>query len=1410
MTARLTLTAPATIAVLAGSGAESSLFNIPPGIAVSGGPSAGAITLQVSAANSTATLSAPSAGGTVSGGGDLLTIIGTQAQVNAALAGFQDDETGSALTDTLLITATNPSLLYGEAAIGVNIYPTIGPAFVTPPSMLNITANTLASIPLLLGDPEASGLGAVGAGQSDTLTLTLSVGTGLLLLAAPTALSAVEVNGEASNALSLTFTADALDDANALLNSLDYVGPAGKIGLAYVARNISGPVATTLTHGIITLTVAGTVSPASLVTNGETVLLSAESLIGSVFAGTTGGLAKLTAGAAVIAPDADLNLPVSALSLTGSTLDYGTISAASLVQSGPLLVGDGFTLGGPVFMAAGAVTDFSGSYVAGNNEANDYVMELSLAAGADLAGGGELTAGNFSESGLITGPGTITALSGQTLGIVAGSIAGGVVLQADAGAVVVLGPLSPLYGVFDYTPLSISNSVILDFNGTAAVNRITGIYADSLAETGGAFVLYGPESFGGTIENFLPGDALIFPGLSYANVANQQSNGSFSVIGVNSYGSTTTYGLFAASPTNPTTFFTALDAEGDFEVLARQATASVNLPLAGLAAGASTPQPILGLSLNLVQATTSSLRLTLNAGNGVLSTSGLAAAASLTLTAANVTAMDALLAGISYTGNGATDELTIIGSGVLAGLDEAVYIASAAGQVANGYGGGSGAESQIDSFAANGGLQFLSQPFTPGRAWVMGDLDFSGPMLSDGVSGIALQVDGSGTAIFDASAAASFGADVVVGDAGGAGTLAVITQAFTTAGNVTIGGNAAASGSAAEIMGRFGAAGALSVGAGASAMLNLAGTLTAAATSLGTGGTLLAYGAASASLGPMTDNGAVSLLNTATINTSGLVLGGTLLLGGTALFNDSGGVFMTGGELAIGRDGRLVASFLTESGGMILDTGTLDIQGSMSLDDVSLSGGSIIAAALGLAAGGTVMGNGFVEATSLPQGSKIIASGGRLIMDAPLSNAGLMEIDAGATLEAVSTLSSEQITFNGASAALVVDNPALLAGEISGLVGSDVIDLRGVAPADVDYLNHEVTIYDTLQNQLTNFLIYAQAGQLAPEVNADGQGGTLLTLDAEFPCFARGTRLLTPHGYRAVEFLAPGDPVVTATGARRAVRWIGRRVIDLGRSFGCDAFPVTISPHAFGPGKPARAVKLSPSHAVYAQGVLVPAMHLVNGATITQAKKPAAVTYYHIELDRHDLLLADGLPCESYFDAGNRGALYQEQGIRTPARRPYARLVTSGAKLAKIRQRLHEIALSNGFSLTYQPRLRLAGPGVAAVPEVVMRRGRRVVSFATSLPAGEVALLSSTASPADTDPFSEDRRELGVCLGDSGIAELGDGWLPRAPHDTGIWMGAQAGLLIPPGSEGLTLTLAAIIQSWVPPAASYRLTHDGR
>ena len=34
----------------------------------------------------------------------------------------------------------------------------------------------------------------------------------------------------------------------------------------------------------------------------------------------------------------------------------------------------------------------------------------------------------------------------------------------------------------------------------------------------------------------------------------------------------------------------------------------------------------------------------------------------------------------------------------------------------------------------------------------------------------------------------------------------------------------------------------------------------------------------------------------------------------------------------------------------------------------------------------------------------------------------------------------------------------------------------------------------------------------------------------------------------------------------------------------------------------------------------------------------AAVEYWHVELERHEVLLAEGLPAESYLDTGNRAA----------------------------------------------------------------------------------------------------------------------------------------------------------------------------
>jgi hypothetical protein len=78
-----------------------------------------------------------------------------------------------------------------------------------------------------------------------------------------------------------------------------------------------------------------------------------------------------------------------------------------------------------------------------------------------------------------------------------------------------------------------------------------------------------------------------------------------------------------------------------------------------------------------------------------------------------------------------------------------------------------------------------------------------------------------------------------------------------------------------------------------------------------------------------------------------------------------------------------------------------------------------------------------------------------------------------------------------------------------------------------------------------------------------------------------------------------------------------------------------IAAGAFGRGRPHRDLFLSPDHAVLVGKVLIPIRHLTNDTTITQVPVDD-ITYTHIELPRHEVVLAEGLPAESYLDTGNR------------------------------------------------------------------------------------------------------------------------------------------------------------------------------
>jgi hypothetical protein len=123
--------------------------------------------------------------------------------------------------------------------------------------------------------------------------------------------------------------------------------------------------------------------------------------------------------------------------------------------------------------------------------------------------------------------------------------------------------------------------------------------------------------------------------------------------------------------------------------------------------------------------------------------------------------------------------------------------------------------------------------------------------------------------------------------------------------------------------------------------------------------------------------------------------------------------------------------------------------------------------------------------------------------------------------------------------------------------------------------------------------------------------------------------------------LRVGDVLLTVSDPRRpsrVVRWIGWRKVDLRRHPDPRKLrPVRIAAHAFGPGLPTRPLYLSPDHAIYHDGVLIPVRYLIDGKAVRQVAA-SNVTYWHVELDRHDAVLAEGLPAESFLDTGQRHA----------------------------------------------------------------------------------------------------------------------------------------------------------------------------
>jgi hypothetical protein len=134
-------------------------------------------------------------------------------------------------------------------------------------------------------------------------------------------------------------------------------------------------------------------------------------------------------------------------------------------------------------------------------------------------------------------------------------------------------------------------------------------------------------------------------------------------------------------------------------------------------------------------------------------------------------------------------------------------------------------------------------------------------------------------------------------------------------------------------------------------------------------------------------------------------------------------------------------------------------------------------------------------------------------------------------------------------------------------------------------------------------------------------------------CYLRGTRIRIPEGERRIEELKIGDPIVTLSGESKSIKWIGRQRFKKSyERWPSDFEPIRINRFALDERSPHRDLYVSPNHAIYIDGVLIPAKYLVNGLNITQCAPGGAdiIDYLHIELFDHDVIYAEGATAETF------------------------------------------------------------------------------------------------------------------------------------------------------------------------------------
>ena len=407
--------------------------------------------------------------------------------------------------------------------------------------------------------------------------------------------------------------------------------------------------------------------------------------------------------------------------------------------------------------------------------------------------------------------------------------------------------------------------------------------------------------------------------------------------------------------------------------------------------------------------------------------------------------------------------------------------------------------------------------------------------------------------------------------------------------------------------------------------------------------------------------------------------------------------FRVDGELTLVANGTFTAPVLTiDSGGTVDGIGTV---------------------------AGTIVNNGvIVSKTSAADTPYAAPQPGDLVLDGPISGTGTLEVGPGivsyeyqihppqrvvqsATLE-LGGPTAQNVLFADDTGILILDDPASFSGTITAQFPApdeDMVVLDGIALSAITAYNYSgdanggtLTIDEGQTSQTLAFAGDYTTASFLLSAGAQQLSNSPPSLDISIACYARGTSIRTDNGNVAVENLRIGDRVATFGGNARPIRWIGRRAYS-GRFLASNPAvqPILFKAGSLNRYQPRRDLRVSPKHAMFLHGCLVPAECLVNGSSVLRDTACTEIEYFHVELDSHDVILAEDAPSETFVDDNSRdmfhnvaeySALY---GDRSAIPAAYcAPRVEDGEALDRIRRAIDDrVARTPAANRTLQGRI---------------------------------------------------------------------------------------------------------------------------